>query len=278
MIRRELLSLAGEVRALAADAGRIILEIYQTAFEVEYKSDNSPLTAADRASHEVIMRGLELLTPGIPVWSEESPEMTLAGRSKWAEFWLVDPLDGTREFVKRNGEFTVNVALVSGHRPVLGVIHVPVDDTQYFGGEGLGSFAGTGRGEAGRIEVCRLATDPIRVAGSRSHGGDSLAVFLMSLPGHQFISAGSSIKFCLIASGKADVYPRLGPTSEWDTAAGQAIVEGAGGVVADLRGQPLTYNSRPEPVNPFFVAFGDPSRHWPSRLARVSDTASGRAG
>jgi 3'(2'), 5'-bisphosphate nucleotidase len=270
MSRRELLALALEVRALAADAGQKILEIYQTAFKVEQKSDNSPLTAADRASHDMILRGLELLTPGVPVWSEESPETAFGGRSHWPEFWLVDPLDGTREFVRRNGEFTVNVALIRADRPVLGVIHVPVDNTHYFGGEGLGAFEGVGMGEAKRIEVCRAAVDPIRIAGSRSHGGDSLAGFLKTLPGHRFISVGSSIKFCLVASGKADVYPRLGPTSEWDTAAGQAIVEGAGGVVADLSGKPLRYNSRPSPVNPFFVAFGDASADWPSRLARTT--------
>lgn len=267
MTRHDLTALAGQVSALAVTAGKRIIEIYQTTFEVERKADQSPITAADRASHEIIVTGLQALTPGVPVWSEESATIGFSERSQWREFWLIDPLDGTREFIKRNGEFTVNIALVCDHSPVLGVIHIPVTGDRFFGGRAFGSFASAGRGEPARLAVCRQAKEPVRVAGSRSHAGDSLAVFLRQLPGHLSIAVGSSIKFCMIAEGKADVYPRLGPTSEWDTAAGQAIVEGAGGAVTDLNAEGLRYNTRPEPRNPFFVAFGDASRNWPAMLA-----------
>jgi 3'(2'), 5'-bisphosphate nucleotidase len=276
MLRNELSSLAGPVCVVASEAGRRILEIYQQgAFEVQRKADDSPLTAADRASHDIIERGLSALTPGVPVWSEESAEVSFYERSQWPEFWLVDPLDGTREFVKRNGEFTVNIALVREHRPVLGVICVPARDEHFHGGAGLGSFARSGAGRPAPIQVCRRTAEPVRVAGSRSHAGDSLVRFVQNLPGYQMITVGSSIKFCMVASGSADVYPRLGPTAEWDTAAGQAIVEGAGGAVTDLEGRPLRYNVRPEPLNPFFVAFGDASRNWPALLTASRDQATG---
>jgi 3'(2'), 5'-bisphosphate nucleotidase len=274
--RHEIGALAGPVCALAVEAGQRILEVYHTGFSIERKADRSPVTAADRLSHEVIALGLEALTPGVPVWSEESAQIDLSERSRWRDFWLVDPLDGTREFIKRNGEFTVNIALVRDHRPVLGVIHLPVKHEQFYGGEGLGSFASHGHSTATCIEVCRKTEEPIRIAGSRSHDGDALAAFLSSLPNHRLLAVGSSIKFCMVASGKADVYPRLGPTSEWDTAAGQAIVEGAGGNVTDLAGDRLQYNLRTKPINPYFVAFGDASRNWPAFVHSILGAQTGR--
>lgn len=250
------------VRAIAREAGRAILEIYQSDFAVEAKADRSPLTAADRAAHEVITRALARLTPGIPVWSEESATAEFAVRATWPWFWLVDPLDGTREFIQRNGEFTVNIALVQGHGPVLGVVHVPVPGRDYAGCATTGALRWDGDGAAQRIAVSCPAHTPLRVVGSRSHAGDSLAAFLQRVGPHELVPMGSSLKFCVIAEGGADVYPRLGPTSEWDTAAAQAVVEAAGGRVVDLAGTRLAYNRGPGVLNPHFVVFGDDGRDW----------------
>lgn len=258
----ELHSLLPQIQAIAQAAGREISRIYGTAFAVETKADNSPLTAADRAAHETIAEALARLTPGIPLWSEESATIPWETRRHWREFWLVDPLDGTREFIKRNGEFTVNIALVRDHTVVLGVVHAPVLGRDYCGHAG-GPALRTDTGQAPReIRVRQPASPPVRVAGSRSHRGDSLDSFLAHLGAHEFVSMGSSLKFCLVAEGSADVYPRLGPTSEWDTAAAQAVVEAAGGRVVDLAGQPLRYNTRAEVLNPHFLASGDPDRDW----------------
>lgn len=256
------------VLALAREAGRHILRIYATTeIAVERKDDRSPLTAADRASHAAIERGLQALTPGIPVWSEESAAIDPAERERWSTFWLVDPLDGTKEFINRNGEFTVNIALVTGHEPTLGVVHAPARDTDYYACRGVGAFARAGAAPARRIAVCRRARQPVRVVGSRSHRGDFLDAFLRSLGPCEMVPMGSALKFCLVAAGEADVYPRLGPTSEWDTAAAQAVVECAGGYVVDPDGRPLRYNKGPGALNPHFVVYGDPGRDW-ARLLR----------
>jgi len=256
--------------AIARAAGSRILEVYEGDFAVETKADRTPLTAADRAAHTLIVQELGRLTPGIPVWSEESPAPPPAQRHRWSWYWLVDPLDGTREFIRRNGEFTVNIALLRGHEPLLGIIHVPVQGRDYWGGPGLGAWRRDGSGEPRAISVRRPAAQPPRVAGSRSHAGSGLARFLGDLGPHELLSMGSSLKFCLVAEGAADLYPRLGPTAEWDTAAGQAIVEGAGGVVIDAAGRPLRYNSRDEALNPDFVACADRLAPWPGLLARTS--------
>lgn len=238
------------------------MEIYSSEFAVEYKADESPLTAADRASHRIIRERLGALTPEVPVWSEESAEVEWAERSGWSSFWLVDPLDGTKEFIRRNGEFTVNIALVREHEPVLGVVLAPARGEAYAAARGSGAFVES-RG-AGRqpIRVTRPAASPLRVVGSRSHRGSSLDALLVTLGEHVLVPMGSSLKFCLVASGHADFYPRLGPTSEWDTAAAQAVVQEAGGQVVDLSGAPLRYNTRPGSLNPHFLVFGDPSRDW----------------
>jgi 3'(2'), 5'-bisphosphate nucleotidase len=249
------------VLEVAHAAGRAILGIYAGAEQtVETKADQSPLTAADRAANEVITAGLARLAPAIPVWSEESAAVDWTTRRHWPRFWLVDPLDGTKEFIKRNGEFTVNIALVNGHVPILGVVHAPVLDRDYYGMAGTGAFRADGGGAGRPIRVQAPAPRRVRVAGSRSHRGSSLDTLLARLGDHTLVSMGSSLKFCLVAEGEADFYPRLGPTSEWDTAAAQAVVEAAGGAVVDLRGQPLRYNTRPEILNPHFIARGDPGR------------------
>jgi 3'(2'), 5'-bisphosphate nucleotidase len=260
------------VLALAREAGQRILEIYHGVdFDVQTKADRSPLTAADRASHETIIHGLERLTPDIPAWSEESADIDPAERSGWQAFWLVDPLDGTKEFIKRNGEFTVNIALVSGHEPVLGVVHAPARNVDYYGCRGVGAFTRLGVGPPQPIEVRRPAGRPVRVVGSRSHRGNSLDLFLGKLEVYELVPMGSSLKLCLVATGEADVYPRLGPTSEWDTAAAQAVVECAGGRVVNLDGQPLRYNTGPGVLNPYFVVYGDPGRDWAGLLRATED-------
>ncbi|HFD80158.1 MAG TPA: 3'(2'),5'-bisphosphate nucleotidase [Gammaproteobacteria bacterium] len=255
-----------DVRALAKQAGEKILEIYDTEFSVDEKDDKSPLTAADMASHNTIVAGLEALTPDIPVLSEESAKIPFEERSKWKTYWLIDPLDGTKEFIKRNGEFTVNIALIHDGVPVLGVVHVPVSGVTYAACEGKGAVKETpGEGEK-PIHVRKLGGGPVAVVGSRSHQGDSLKAFLEKVGDHEIVSMGSSLKICLVAEGAADVYPRLGLTSEWDTAAAQCVVEQAGGKLTDLEMKPLRYNTKDSLLNPFFFVFGDDSRDWSQYL------------
>lgn len=252
------------VRILAVEAGARILGIYATAFGVTVKDDNSPLTAADLAAHHVIVAGLQRLTPELPVLSEESASVPFAERAQWRRYWLVDPLDGTKEFVQRNGQFTVNIALIENHEPVLGVVRVPVTGLCYSAVRGYGAFREDPGQPPQPIAVRRLEPHaPVRVVGSRSHGGPGLQKFVAALGAHELVTIGSSLKFCQVAEGAADVYPRLGPTSEWDTAAAQAIVEMAGGrVVSAKTGEPLRYNTRDSLLNPHFIVYGDASRDW----------------
>lgn len=255
--------LAGRVAAIARAAGREILEVYaEVTPGVQAKADASPLTAADLRSQRVILEALRALTPEVPVLSEEESRPPYAERARWARYWLVDPLDGTREFLSRNGEFTVNIALVEAHRPALGIVHVPVTDTSYVGIPGEGAWRAIGTGASQPIRVRVPAANPVRVVGSRSHRGDSLEGFLARLGSHELLAIGSSLKFCMVAEGAADVYPRLGPTSEWDTAAAHAVLLAAGGAVLRLDGEPLGYNTRDELLNPHFLACGDTQRDW----------------
>lgn len=255
-------SLLPDVLRLVESAGQAILEVYSSSHDVSYKADDSPITRADRAAHEVLCAGLRHLTPEIPVLSEESAEEHAGAiRHQWQDFWLIDPLDGTREFINRNGEFTVNVALIRDHRPVLGVVAAPVLRTVYYGVEGVGAFVAREGSAPAPIRV-RPAGEPVVIVGSRSHRGDSLDDALTRIGPHELRPMGSSLKFCLVAEGNADFYPRLGPTCEWDTAAAQAVVEAAGGRVTTLEGRPLRYNERDTLLNPHFLAFGDPGRDW----------------
>ena len=264
----ELEQLIEPVSALARQAGDAILAVYATDFAVQSKDDDSPLTQADLASHRVIMAGLAELTPALPIISEESGLPEFAERQGWKEYWLIDPLDGTKEFVKRNGEFTVNIALIRESRPVLGVVHVPVLDKTYTGCEGRGAARSQGGDEPRPIRVRASASTPIRVVGSRSHQSDSVAAFLEAAGDTEMVPMGSSLKFCVVAEGGADVYPRLGPTSEWDTAAAQAVVEQAGGHVLKTNGGALDYNTKADILNPWFVVIGPADRDW---LAMVPD-------
>ncbi|HHH36969.1 MAG TPA: 3'(2'),5'-bisphosphate nucleotidase [Gammaproteobacteria bacterium] len=258
---------------IAREAARRILAIYHSDFAVQAKDDKSPLTEADMAAHRAIVAGLETLTPEVPVLSEESAAIPFAQRAAWRRYWLVDPLDGTKEFIKRNGEFTVNIALIEDHAPVLGVIVVPVSGLCYYAARGEGAFRQEAGGNAQPIRVRPLDLSRLVVAGSRSHVGPELEGFLQRLAERhgapEFISMGSSLKFCLVAEGRADLYPRLGPTSEWDTAAAQCIVEAAGGIVTDTAMQPLRYNTRESLLNPHFFVSGDRAHDWSQYLVRT---------
>jgi len=251
---------------LSIEAGQRILEVYSTDFDVQEKDDASPLTMADLASHRAIAAGLQALTPNIPVISEESGLPAFEVRSNWERYWLIDPLDGTKEFVNRNGEFTVNIALIENSCPVFGVVHVPVSGVTYTGCRGVGADKRSPEGGKLAIEVAGKSATPARVVGSRSHRGKSLDAYLDNLGEFEMLSMGSSLKFCLVAEGSADIYPRLGPTSEWDTAAAQAVVEQAGGQVVKLDGAPLRYNEEEEILNPHFLVIGPCDRDWLSLL------------
>ena len=252
------------VIAIARKAADEILAVYDSAsFDsdaaIEHKDDRSPLTAADLASHRCIVEGLRALTPGIPVLSEESKDADIAARREWTALWLVDPLDGTREFIKRNGEFTVNIALIEDGVATFGVIQQPVTGALWHGAPGTGAFRREGEEDVA-IRVRTPAQAPLRIAASRSHR-DGRRQALLDALGGEAVACGSSLKFCRIAEGGIDLYPRFGPTSEWDTAAGQAILEAAGGAVLDPRGRPLRYNQRDTLLNGDFIAFGDLALH-----------------
>ncbi len=249
---------------LAEEAGRAILEVYKREdAQVTLKDDRTPLTEADRASHQVIMLGLQRLAPEVPIISEEGATPSPAAFEDGRAHWLVDPLDGTKEFIKRTGEFTVNIALVRGGRPVAGVVHAPV--------LGKSWVAASDRAELRYGDGCSQlevrTADPARlvVVASRDHAGPEVKALLASLPGAETLSMGSSLKFCLIAEGKADLYLRDGPTMEWDTGAAQAVLEAASGGVFTLDGERLAY-SKPGLRNPKFVATGDPELDWAALL------------
>ena len=255
------------VIALAQAAAADILAIYAQPFDVERKTDNSPLTAADLASHQRIVEGLYRLTPDIPVLSEESAETDIATRRSWSRLWLVDPLDGTREFVKRNGEFTVNIALIENGVALFGVIQAPVTGELWWGDPVHGAYRRDAVGEI-EIETRTPALAPLRVAASRSHRDARTEAFIAKMAAQtgefEAIGVGSSLKFCRVAEGGIDLYPRFAPTSEWDTAAGQVIVEAAGGRVLDPQGRPFRYNQRDTLLNGDFVALGDMALPWAS--------------
>ncbi len=253
---------AEAIAEIAVDAGKAILEIYEQEFEITQKDDASPLTQADLASHRIICDELSRLTPDIPVLSEESSDIDWNTRSDWEQYWLVDPLDGTKEFINRNGEFTVNIALIRYHSPVLGVVHVPVTGTTYTGLVGKWASKHTLRGGMAHIGVRKPCSVPPVVVGSRSHANPRLTEFLDRMGEYEMVSMGSSLKFCLVAEGLADFYPRLGPTSEWDTAAAHAVVKAAGGKIITLDGKPLRYNMKKSLLNPEFLVIADGDRNW----------------
>ena len=259
--------LLGPLLDIARSAGEQIMRIYATDFEVAEKSDRSPVTEADLAAHQVIVADLKRITPDLPVLSEESKSLPYAERRRWESYWLVDPLDGTKEFISKNGDFTVNIALIQKGEPIAGVVHIPATGLSYYGCVGVGAFRRDQDGQASPIKVRRLIKDkPVKVVASRSHRGELLDAYLAKLGPHETVSRGSALKFCLVAEGTADVYPRLGPTSEWDTGAGHAVLLAAGGQVVAVDGKPLRYNTKDSLLNPHFIAYADGSRDWKSYL------------
>lgn len=251
------------VKAIARRAGDAIMKVYQgSTFCVEQKADDSPVTEADYVAHHVIADGLAALTPAWPLLSEEGDAVDFEQRRQWQRYWLVDPLDGTREFIKGNGEFTVNIALIEGQRPVLGMIQVPVTGECYFAAAGGGAWYQAVDGKPLAIGVRRWDGGTLTIAGSRSHRSPLFCAFLEHFDDYHVLSLGSSLKSCYVAQGRADIYARFGPTSEWDTAAAQCIVEEAGGQLTDLALRPLCYNTRESLLNPPFLAFGDARHDW----------------
>jgi len=249
--------LINEIIAISKEAGKIIMKIYSSNFDYQIKKDLSPLTKADQMSHEFICKKLQLITPDIPILSEEDSDISFETRLVWDKYWLIDPLDGTKEFIKRNGEFTVNIALIANNIPILGVIHVPVSNETYWGLKNKGSFYEEGEKKPEKINVSNETNTPIRITASRSHPSKQLNDFLEKIGDYKIIEKGSSLKFCLIASGKADFYPRLGPTCEWDIAAGHAIAEYAGAKVTKTDGSKILYNIKESYLNDnFFVSNG----------------------
>ena len=262
----ELEALIAPVIALAESAGKSILEIYEAGFSITDKEDNTPLTDADLAAHNTITEGLEKLTPNIPVLSEESTSIPFEERQQWSRYWLIDPLDGTREFIKRNGEFTVNIALIENHEPILGVIQVPVNGILYYAWREGGAWKRLPEQAVEQIHVRTPSEEQLVVAGSRSHQSEIITDFLDKIGTHRIFPMGSSLKSCLVAEGQADLYPLLGPTSEWDTAAAQCVVEEAGGQLTDTAMQPLRYNTKDSLLNPHFFVFGKGERNWSQYL------------
>lgn len=261
---------------LCEQAGQAIMEIYQRPLgSVQLKADDSPLTEADLAAHNCLVAGLRTLYPDIPILSEEANEGLEEVRLGWREYWLIDPLDGTKEFIRRNGEFTVNLALIRDGRPVLGIVHAPALRVTYCGDGKLAWRQDMGE-EATPIKVADRPTagEAWRVVGSRSHQSEAFTEFMQALPDADIVSMGSSLKFCLVAEGRAHLYPRLGPTAEWDTAAAQAVVESAGGqVLAYPALAPLQYNSRPDTLlNPWFIACNRLDPAWCEVIVDGADT------
>ncbi|SFL98019.1 3'(2'),5'-bisphosphate nucleotidase CysQ [Marinobacter zhejiangensis] len=241
-----------DVLSIADAASEKVLNIYLTDFKVDYKADQSPITAADIASHRIIVEGLRQLSHDIPILSEEGADEPWSQRRRWHRFWLVDPIDGTKEFTKRTGEFTVNIALIEHGVPVLGVVTAPALKEAFWGAKGDGAWKRDRTGRIHRISVV-VPKAVTRVVASKSHLNDETRQFIDNLGEHELVQAGSSLKFCRIAEGHADIYPRLGPTCEWDTGAAHAVLLAAGGKVNTLDGEPLRYGKE-NVLNPHFVA------------------------
>lgn len=280
-------SIVDKVVELSLVASDAILSVYHSdgedaaALNVMTKSDDSPVTTADLAAHKVIVAGLTSLTSNIPILSEEGDIPTFEERRSWKRYWIIDPLDGTKEFIHRNDEFTVNIALIEAGRPIFGVVTMPVTRTVYWGAQTLGAHKAvykSGQVDTATINVRTVNSridqqQPIEIVASRRHANEAMEALTESLSQHfanvDYKSMGSSLKLCLIAEGQADIYPRLAPTCEWDTAAAQAIVEAAGGIVVDDQFQRLDYNTKDSLLNPFFYVVGDPEYDWP--LLLISD-------
>ena len=248
-------SILPDVIKVADEASEKVLHIYQSDFTVDFKSDHSPITAADTASHEIIVRGLRNISRDIPILSEEGKDIPWEERKHWRRFWLVDPIDGTKDFTQRTGEFTVNIAMIEDGEPVMGVVIAPALKEAFWGVVGEGAHLRDRTGKVRRIRVAEPKAVK-RVVASKNHLNEETRAFIDKLGDHELVQAGSSLKFCRIAEGHADIYPRLGPTCEWDTGAAQAVLMAAGGKVQTLEGKPLKYGKE-DVLNPSFIASGD---------------------
>lgn len=271
--------LLNELSRIASAAGREIMAVYSRTGDVVFadKEDASPLTEADTRANTLICHELEVLTPETPILSEEGSLPSFVQRQQWSEYWLIDPLDGTKEFINKNGEFTVNIALIRGGVPVMGVVHAPVLGFSWLGVIGLGAWKQSEGGELEHIKTRAVAPDlaqtTLAVLASRRHGEKALEALLAGLAktfkNVELSNMGSSLKFCALAEGKADLYPRLAPTCEWDTAAAQAVLEAAGGMVLKTDFTPLLYNSKEDVLNPSFLAIADPRIDWKTTLSAL---------
>ncbi|MCM2679074.1 3'(2'),5'-bisphosphate nucleotidase CysQ [Echinimonas agarilytica] len=246
--------LIDDVIAIAKDAGKGIMTVYARDFSIYEKDDKSPLTEADLLAHNIIVDGLATLPTQFPILSEENADISWEERKSWTTYWLVDPLDGTKEFIKQNGEFTVNIALVHQGVPIMGVVYAPAIETLYWGAQGFGAFKKLDASEAVSIQAKSAeAGETVKVVGSRSHPSPDMASYLEQFESHEMIAMGSSLKLCLVAEGVAHVYPRLGPTSEWDTGAAHGVVLQSGARVVTIDGAALQYNQKDSVLNPYFI-------------------------
>lgn len=281
-MNKELLkTLLPEIQRIATEAGEKIMEIYEGGFKTETKSDDSPVTTADLAANEHIEKELQKLNPSFPILTEEAAETPFSEREKRETYWLVDPLDGTKEFIKRRDSFTVNIALIHQHQPVLGVVYAPALDLSYFACQGHGSFKQESvqtNSNAQRIYAREIPKNNAIFVGSRSHTGKAMAEFLDNFAAengdYELLSMGSSLKMCMVAEGTADCYPRLWLTSEWDTAAAHCIVNEAGGRIVKTDMSPLLYNTKDSLLNPYFFAIGNNTIDWASYLPESDQSLS----
>ena len=266
-LQQDLRNMLPEVINVARQAGQVIMDIYRSDFTVNNKSDNTPVTCADLAANDLIIKQLSAINSEIPILSEESLSIPYTERSQWESYWLVDPLDGTRAFIDKTDEFSVNIALIYQNSPILGVIYSPVKKCSFYACKDNGAFYLDDENQAKNIQVRTKCAEKIVVAGTeKSAQSQILQGFLSNLEkkfnSYEIKFMGSSLKSCMVAEGIADVYARLGPTSEWDTAAAQCIVEEAGGLITDTHMQKLRYNTKDSLLNPDFFVFGDQSIAW----------------
>jgi len=269
MNTEQLQTLLPEINRIAKEAGEKIMEVYENGFDIETKEDNSPVTTADLAANTHIEHELNKLSPHFPILSEESATLPFEQRAERETYWLVDPLDGTKEFINRRDSFTVNIALIHQNKPVLGVVYAPALNIGYFACKGHGSFKENGASTAVQIKV-RQIPEQLKIAGSRSHAGPELKAFLENvksdLGDYELVSIGSSLKMCMVAEGSADLYPRIGLTSEWDTGAAHCVVEEAGGKLVKTDMSELLYNTKDSLLNPFFFTIGNNNIDWTKYL------------
>jgi 3'(2'), 5'-bisphosphate nucleotidase len=281
-MKKEILKeLLPEIRRIATEAGEKIMEIYEGGFDTEIKADDSPVTTADLAANTYIVEELEKLSQRYPILTEEAAETPFSEREKWETYWLVDPLDGTKEFIKRRDSFTVNIALIHQHQPVLGVVYAPAMDLSYFACQGQGSFKQQtvhSNPNAQRIYTREIPLGNTIFVGSRSHTGKAMEEFLdkfsVANGSYELLSMGSSLKMCMVAEGAADCYPRLWLTSEWDTAAAHCIVNEAGGRIVKTDMSPLLYNTKDSLLNPYFFAIGNNTLDWAGYLPKADQSSS----